>query len=98
MCATTKYVSVTCQSNGNAARKITERPPIVKTATAPSANSIAVSRITLPSQVVAIQLKILIPVGTAIAIDESMKNFFFQAEDGIRDYKVTGVQTCALPI
>src|SRR5256885_3223506 len=25
-------------------------------------------------------------------------NFFFQAEDGIRDYKVTGVQTCALPI
>src|SRR5205807_1954997 len=23
--------------------------------------------------------------------------FFFQAEDGIRDYKVTGVQTCALP-
>src|SRR5205807_6851974 len=26
------------------------------------------------------------------------KIFFFQAEDGIRDYKVTGVQTCALPI
>src|SRR5688500_20232351 len=24
--------------------------------------------------------------------------FFLQAEDGIRDYKVTGVQTCALPI
>src|SRR6516162_10171723 len=24
--------------------------------------------------------------------------FFFQAEDGIRDYKVTRVQTCALPI
>src|SRR5256885_11817063 len=24
--------------------------------------------------------------------------FIFQAEDGIRDYKVTGVQTCALPI
>src|SRR6478735_9893525 len=24
--------------------------------------------------------------------------FFFQAEDGIRDYKVTGVQTYALPI
>src|SRR5256885_6610710 len=23
---------------------------------------------------------------------------FFQAEDGIRDFKVTGVQTCALPI
>src|SRR5256885_7956216 len=26
------------------------------------------------------------------------EDFFFQAEDGIRDYKVTGVQTCALPI
>src|SRR5256885_8823797 len=27
-----------------------------------------------------------------------LRCFFFQAEDGIRDYKVTGVQTCALPI
>src|ERR1039457_7582607 len=27
-----------------------------------------------------------------------MTKCFFQAEDGIRDYKVTGVQTCALPI
>src|SRR5690349_10946472 len=26
------------------------------------------------------------------------KHFFFQAEDGIRDLYVTGVQTCALPI
>src|SRR2546429_3762171 len=26
------------------------------------------------------------------------KFFFFQAEDGIRDVAVTGVQTCALPI
>src|SRR5438046_7521025 len=25
-------------------------------------------------------------------------HFFFQAEDGIRDWSVTGVQTCALPI
>src|SRR2546429_4157206 len=25
-------------------------------------------------------------------------SFFFQAEDGIRDVAVTGVQTCALPI
>src|SRR2546430_2026828 len=29
------------------------------------------------------------------ACDDS---FFFQAEDGIRDLTVTGVQTCALPI
>src|SRR2546428_13385702 len=27
-----------------------------------------------------------------------MLRFFFQAEDGIRDLIVTGVQTCALPI
>src|SRR5438093_9756027 len=27
-----------------------------------------------------------------------MMCFFFQAEDGIRDWSVTGVQTCALPI
>src|SRR5438046_7469583 len=27
-----------------------------------------------------------------------LSRFFFQAEDGIRDLSVTGVQTCALPI
>src|SRR5688500_19335462 len=27
-----------------------------------------------------------------------IRSLFSQAEDGIRDYKVTGVQTCALPI
>src|SRR5438067_4999900 len=27
-----------------------------------------------------------------------LRDFFFQAEDGIRDRNVTGVQTCALPI
>src|SRR2546430_5467339 len=31
-------------------------------------------------------------------IDDYMSFFFFQAEDGIRDLTVTGVQTCALPI
>src|SRR5256885_7028760 len=34
----------------------------------------------------------------AVHIVVSCVFFFFQAEDGIRDYKVTGVQTCALPI
>src|SRR2546426_12179537 len=33
-----------------------------------------------------------------VIYDVSSLFFFFQAEDGIRDYKVTGVQTCALPI
>src|SRR2546430_9151441 len=32
-----------------------------------------------------------------MAVDEYLI-FFFQAEDGIRDLTVTGVQTCALPI
>src|SRR2546430_1503964 len=30
--------------------------------------------------------------------DDVLAFFFFQAEDGIRDLTVTGVQTCALPI
>src|SRR3712207_7308651 len=29
---------------------------------------------------------------------ECLAEFFFQAEDGMRDIGVTGVQTCALPI
>src|SRR5256885_4193891 len=33
-----------------------------------------------------------------MAEDNQLVVLFFQAEDGIRDYKVTGVQTCALPI
>src|SRR2546430_3311352 len=37
--------------------------------------------------------------GTAAPIETgSTYFFFFQAEDGIRDLTVTGVQTCALPI
>src|SRR3989339_1968954 len=31
-------------------------------------------------------------------LDDSHFKYFFQAEDGIRDWSVTGVQTCALPI
>src|SRR5256884_4879624 len=33
-----------------------------------------------------------------IAVSDTVCFFFFQAEDGIRDVAVTGVQTCALPI
>src|SRR5256886_12346804 len=32
------------------------------------------------------------------SVDVTSCFFFFQAEDGIRDLTVTGVQTCALPI
>src|SRR5256886_12533446 len=33
-----------------------------------------------------------------VCADSMLVFFFFQAEDGIRDLTVTGVQTCALPI
>src|SRR2546429_1442877 len=39
--------------------------------------------------------------GVRVRIDNPVHQFlffFFQAEDGIRDVAVTGVQTCALPI
>ena len=65
---------MSCQSTGNAARKIPESPPIVKSAMNPSAHSIGVSNEMFPRQSVASQLKIFTPVGTAITIDETMKN------------------------
>src|SRR2546430_10058917 len=37
-------------------------------------------------------------VGDLAPASVSVLFFFFQAEDGIRDLTVTGVQTCALPI
>src|SRR5215211_8563112 len=41
----------------------------------------------------------LIIIYSVVKFDEmSCFFFFFQAEDGIRDHCVTGVQTCALPI
>src|SRR5256886_11394960 len=33
-----------------------------------------------------------------VTMSTMLSFFFFQAEDGIRDLTVTGVQTCALPI
>src|SRR5256885_17101 len=47
-------------------------------------------RCTLCGHFLQVALTLILVVGYAIV--------FFQAEDGIRDYKVTGVQTCALPI
>src|SRR5205085_8797282 len=35
---------------------------------------------------------------SAVLVLDTYSFFFFQAEDGIRDLTVTGVQTCALPI
>src|SRR5579883_3246042 len=38
------------------------------------------------------------PLREATAASATSTSFFFQAEDGIRYFHVTGVQTCALPI
>src|SRR3989339_963645 len=35
---------------------------------------------------------------SVLNVYDNVEFFFFQAEDGIRDWSVTGVQTCALPI
>src|SRR5207249_5576418 len=41
----------------------------------------------------------LVAVGSLVSGFNAISTFFFfQAEDGIRDRNVTGVQTCALPI
>src|SRR2546429_6431281 len=37
-------------------------------------------------------------IGSPARASRTNRIFFFQAEDGIRDVAVTGVQTCALPI
>src|SRR5690606_39284542 len=41
---------------------------------------------------------VLLPLDVGIRCYMLTVFFFFQAEDGIRDFHVTGVQTCALPI
>src|SRR2546430_8743889 len=48
-----------------------------------------------------VNVKLINSAITSVRIDGFAVNnpiFFFQAEDGIRDLTVTGVQTCALPI
>src|SRR2546429_1699224 len=44
------------------------------------------------------QLEKLLLCDLSPSSNDSVKNFFFQGEDGIRYVAVTGVQTCALPI
>ena len=50
------------------------KPPIVNTKMKPTAHSIGVSKVIEPRHMVAIQLKIFTPVGTAISIVAYMKN------------------------
>ena len=55
------------------ANTIPVKPPIVNKNINPIANNIGVLRCIEPSHIVAIQLKILIPVGTAIIIVAAVK-------------------------
>ena len=50
------------------------KPPIVNTNRKPTAHSIGVSKVIEPRHMVAIQLKIFTPVGTAISMVAYMKN------------------------
>ena len=61
-------------SIGAIARIRPVKPPIVNTKMKPTANSIGVSKVIEPRHMVAIQLKIFTPVGTAISIVAYMKN------------------------
>src|SRR2546423_11645391 len=74
MCATTKYVSLKYQSTGKIARITPEIPPITNIDRKPAAKNSGVLKTIVPRHRVASQLKILMPVGIAIANDESMKN------------------------
>src|SRR5256886_10235831 len=52
----------------------------------------------LMKQGIAIPIIFCVPYLQTLAVRYIRIFFFFQAEDGIRDLTVTGVQTCALPI
>src|SRR5258708_27362580 len=56
------------------------------------------SRVRIHIQYVILFFQLLYYVIPYLALDIFFFFFFFQAEDGIRDDLVTGVQTCALPI
>src|SRR2546430_616350 len=58
--------------------------------------ALSLLRFRLPSRLP--MMFILWMVAMMVVIIPSRTVFFFQAEDGIRDLTVTGVQTCALPI
>src|SRR5437868_6444485 len=73
---TTKYVSDTWKSNGDAASMMPVRPPIRNIDKKPMQNSIGASNEILPPYIVASQLKNLMPVGTEISSVEATKKKF----------------------
>src|SRR5437870_13698641 len=74
MCATTKYVSVNSMSQGAHARNTPEMPPRTNIERKPMAKSSGGLNHSEPPQIVASQLNIFTPVGTAMSIDDAMKN------------------------
>src|SRR3954454_4032948 len=74
MCATTKYVSWMWKSIGGLASRSPDRPPSRDVTRDPKENRIGVSNVSCPLTIVPIQLKNLIPVGTAIRKLRNEKN------------------------
>src|SRR3954470_14342941 len=73
-CATTKYVSWNWKSSGGDATMTPVMPPTRKKYIIPRQNNIGVGNVSWPRHIVAIQLKNLIPVGTAIRNERNEKN------------------------
>src|SRR6266508_6178480 len=72
--ATTKYVSWRLKSSGGEATMTPLIPPMTNMYRNPRHHSIGVGKVRRPRHIVAIQLKNLIPVGTAMANDARLKN------------------------
>src|SRR5688572_21452690 len=64
----------------------------------PDSSKGAVKQVSTEAQKPESPLNKVPPASAAPVKAAPKKYFFFQAEDGIRDLTVTGVQTCALPI
>src|SRR5581483_7729719 len=72
MWATMKYVSWMNTSTGVAAMKTPDSPPMMNIDTNESANSMGVVNCSLPPQIVPSQLNVLMALGRAIIIVETM--------------------------
>src|ERR1700691_934047 len=72
----TKYELWSCQSHGDTESMMPVKPAIRNWKRKPMQNNIGVVKRIRPPHRVAIQLKILIPVGTPTSIVESVKNAF----------------------
>src|SRR5687768_16505502 len=72
--------------------------PVSQTSTVTCRSSVEVLMVRVPEPAIASTALSITLVQTWLSSPGLALIFFFQAEDGIRDVAVTGVQTCALPI